>query len=441
MIAHTFKNARGQANKNARGQAKTSMASSVSGVSINLSAMAQTTLATRPLVTVVTPFYNTAPHLAQCIESVLAQSYREFEYILMDNCSTDGSSEIARSYERLDPRIRLIRCSEFLSQLANYNRALAEISEASLYCKIVQADDYIYPECLQLMVQAFDQSQSIGLVSSYRLMGNTVAGSGYPCRTAMLPGRECGRWFLRTGINIFGSQTTVMYRSSVVRSHNPFYDESLPHADLEKCIEILQHWDFGFVYQVLSFTRTENESILHQVLLPMAAHPLAQYVIAQRYSAIFVGVNESASIIAQYKLQYYRALARAALRLRGRAFWRFHKVGLKALGEHEKHDWPYLALIIGTELLWLASNPGMTTVEALRGLKPKIGSKRGAPSLGSLPADLVSPPKLSLEGVHYARQQCELPHDAPAHAIADAKAAPLDLNRAALQRLATSKGP
>jgi len=66
----------------------------------------------------------------------------------------------------------------------------------------------------------------------------------------------------------------------------------------------------------------------------------------------------------------------------------------------------------------------MTTVEALRRLKPKIGSKRAAPSLGSLPADFVSPAKASLEGVHDARQQCELPHDAPEHAIADAEAAP-----------------
>src|SRR5229473_6975187 len=137
------------------------------GYRINLSAMAQTTLATRPLVTVVTPFYNTARHLAQCIESVLTQSYAEFEYILMDNCSTDGSAEIAESYARRVPRMRVIRCSEFVPQLKNYNRALAEISDASQYCKIVQADDYIFPGCLELMVQAFEQSKSIGLVSSY----------------------------------------------------------------------------------------------------------------------------------------------------------------------------------------------------------------------------------------------------------------------------------
>jgi len=386
--------------------------------------MAQATLAIRPLVSVVTPFYNTAPYLAQCIESVLAQTYPHFEYILMDNCSTDGSGEIAESYARRDPRIRLIRCTQFLSQLANYNRALTEICQASEYCKIVQADDWIFPECLQSMVLAFQKSETIGLVSSYWVTGNDLGGAGFPIQTPMLSGKECVRWYLRTGITPFGSQTQVMYRSCLVRRQETFYNISFPFADIQKSIEILEHWDFGFVYQVLSCTRTDNESILHQALLPMAAYPLAQYVIAQRYGAIFLGVNESASIIAKYKLQYYRALARAALRLRGRAFWRFHKVGLKALGQHEKHDWPYLALIIGAELLWLASNPGMTTVEALRRLKPKIGSKRAAPSLGSLPADFVSPAKASLEGVHDARQQCELPHDAPEHAIADAKAAP-----------------
>ena len=123
-----------------------------------------TQLVNRPLVSVVTPFFNTAPYLAECIESVLAQSYSQFEYILLDNCSTDGSSEIAATYASRDPRIRLIRGSQFLSQLPNYNRALAAISDASTYCKIVQADDWIFPECLQLMVQAFEQSESIGLV-------------------------------------------------------------------------------------------------------------------------------------------------------------------------------------------------------------------------------------------------------------------------------------
>jgi len=330
----------------------------------------QSPLATLPLVSVVTPFFNTAPYLAECIESVLAQSYSQFEYILLDNCSTDGSSEIAATYASRDPRIRLIRCSQFLSQLPNYNRALAEISDASKYCKIVQADDRIFPECLQLMVKTFEQSESIGLVSSYWLSGNDLWGSGFPLQTSMLPGRECGQWFLRTGISIFGTQTQVMYRSSVVRDHEAFYNVSFPFADLQRCMEILEHWDFGFVHQVLSFSRRDNISTL-QALDLFQPYDLLRYIIAQRYAPIFLERDEAASIIGKYKRQYYRVLARAALQFPGRAYWRFHKSMLKSLNEREKQDWPYLARIMGQELLWLASNPGGTIIRAFRSLKRK----------------------------------------------------------------------
>jgi glycosyltransferase involved in cell wall biosynthesis len=352
--------------------------------------MAQATSAAHPLVSVVTPFYNTAAHLAQCIESVLEQTYPHFEYILMDNRSTDGSGEIAESYARRDPRIRLIQCSEFLSQLPNYNRALTQISDDSEYCKIVQADDWIFPECLQLMVGTFKQSESIGLVSSYWLSGNDLSGSAFPLQTPMLPGKECVRWYLRTGITPFGSQTQVMYRSCLVRRQEAFYNVSFPFSDIQKSIEILEHWDFGFVYQVLSFTRKDNESMLHQVLLPMKAHALALHIMTQRYASVFLQAGEVASTLSKYKLQYYRALARAALQLKGPAFWRFHKAGLKALGDEEKHDWPYLAMLIGAEMLWLASNPGMTTVNILRQLRGRIGSKRTARSIPSLPVEFVA---------------------------------------------------
>jgi glycosyltransferase involved in cell wall biosynthesis len=348
--------------------------------------MARTALATRPLVSVVTPFYNTAPYLAQCIESVLAQTHVEFEYILLDNCSTDGSGEIAEDYAHRDPRIRLIRCSQFLSQLANYNRALAHISGVSKYCKMVQADDWIFPECLSSMLKTFEQSESIGLVSSYWLTDeeSAVFGSGYPIGSSILSGRECAQWYLRTGIYIFGSQTTVMYRSSLVRSREAFYDVSLPvHADLEKCMEILEQWDFGFVYQVLSFTRRDNESVISKVL-PLQSYDLIPYIITQRYAPVFLEAGEAAYIRRKSKRKYYRALARAALQLKGPAFWRYHRVGLKALSERETLDWLYLAVQMGVVSLWLLSNPGRTIVRALRGAGG-CSAKADAKGRGAVP--------------------------------------------------------
>lgn len=326
-----------------------------------------------PLVSAVTPFYNTAPYLAQCIESVLAQTYSHLEYILMDNCSTDGSSEIAENYARLDPRIRFIRCSQFLSQLANYNRALAEISENSEYCKIVEADNYIFRDCLSMMLEAFGQSERIGLVSSYCLEGNNIKGSGYPFPMPRLAGKEWARRYLRGGPHVFGSATTVMYRSSLVRHQRPFFNEWLPHSDTEKCMEILEHWDFGFVHQILSFLRIDNESI-SSAFRTFQPDALDNYIIVQRNASTFLGAAEAASLKEESKRKYYRVLAREAIKLRSREFWRHHREGLKTLSE--PIDWGYLALSVGRELLWLASNPGMIAKRALHSWKEKGRTQR-----------------------------------------------------------------
>ena len=320
----------------------------------------------QPLVSVVTPFHNTASYLSQCIESVLSQSYRHFEYILVDNCSTDRSGEIAAAYASRDSRIRLLRQSRLLSQVQNYNSALTEISESSRYCKIVQADDFIFPECLQLMVRAFEQSESIGLVSSYDLKGDIVRGSNFPFGTHFLPGKEVARMLLRTGLFVFGSPTTVMYRSSIVRSQKSFYDETLPHEDTEKCMQILKQWDFGFVHQVLSFLRMDNKSI-SATFRSFQPQALDRYIIVQRYASDFLDGNEAAALRKKAKQEYYRVLSREAIRLQKPDFWRYHREGLKTLDE--TLDWSYIGLGIGRELLWMATNPGTTALRIVRSWK------------------------------------------------------------------------
>jgi len=73
-----------------------------------------TNKSSQPLVSVLTPVYNGAEFLSECIESVLAQTYQNWEYTIVDNCSTDGTAEIARRYAAKDSRIRLHQNTEFL---------------------------------------------------------------------------------------------------------------------------------------------------------------------------------------------------------------------------------------------------------------------------------------------------------------------------------------
>ena len=65
-----------------------------------------------PLVSVVTPVYNGERFLRECIESVLAQTYQHWDYTIVDNSSTDQTSEIAREYAARDSRIRVLRNAE-----------------------------------------------------------------------------------------------------------------------------------------------------------------------------------------------------------------------------------------------------------------------------------------------------------------------------------------
>jgi glycosyltransferase involved in cell wall biosynthesis len=336
---------------------------------------------TLPLVSVVTPFHNTAAYLAECIDSVLAQTYSNFEYILVDNCSTDGSTEIAERYAGRDPRIRLLRTTTLLSQVQNYNGALKEISSASKYCKMVQADDFIFQNCLHLMVNAFEQSESIGLVSAYDLKGGMVRGSGVPHQAALFPGGDIARLYFRDGVFPFGSPTTVMYRSSLIRGPQPFYEEGLLHEDTEKCMQILEGWDFAFVHQVLSFLRADNESISSAVR-SFEPNRLDRYIMVQRYAARFLEPSEASALKTVARRDYYRFLAEAALRRQGAEFWKYQRTGLQTL--NEPLDRRLLAKQMGREILRMAANPGATVLRAAGFLKRRLtGGRKGTPSISA----------------------------------------------------------
>lgn len=178
-----------------------------------------------PLVSVVTPFFNTEDYLSECIESVLKQSYQNWEYILVNNRSTDRSLEIANSYARRDSRIRVYTNESFLSQAQNYNGALRLISPRSKYCKMVQADDWIFTECLMEMVKVAETNPSVGIVGAYRLDDKKVNCDGLKYPSTVVSGREICRLSLLEELSVFGTATSVMFRSDIVQGRDPFYNK------------------------------------------------------------------------------------------------------------------------------------------------------------------------------------------------------------------------
>jgi len=215
----------------------------------------------QPLVSIVTPAYNEETFLPECIESVLSQTYQNWEYTIVNNCSSDKTLEIAQRYAKKDSRIRVHDNERFLAMIPNHNVAIRQISPESKYCKVVLADDWIYPRCLEEMVKVAEAYPSVGIVSAFEKCGEQIRITGLPAGQRLVVGKEASRQFLLDKLLLFGSQNSVMYRADLVRTRDPFYLETEMYADFESCFALLKKSDLGFVHEILTFSRPRPGSI------------------------------------------------------------------------------------------------------------------------------------------------------------------------------------
>jgi glycosyltransferase involved in cell wall biosynthesis len=315
-----------------------------------------------PLVSVVTPFYNPAPYFVQCIESVLAQDYPEFEYILLDNHSTDGSFDLAQSYASKDSRVRVLRNATRLGATQNHNEVLRQISPRSKYVKVLQADDWLFPSCLKEMVRVAEANPTIGVVGAYTLLERSVYLTGLPHPSEHVSGRAINRRLLLEGLNVLGSPTATLIRADLVRARPAFYNELSPIDDLEVCVELLMNTDFGFVNQVLSFTRRDNPSAM-TTLKPFGLGILSNAMVVSKYGKELLTPEELAQRTKEVLRDEYRVLAEGLLKRRPKAFWDLHRNCLALVGH--KISKPRIAWHV---LEWLCDrifNPLATAQEIL----------------------------------------------------------------------------
>lgn len=289
-----------------------------------------------PLVTVITPVYNTGEFLEQAIRSVLAQTHGNFEYIICNNHSTDNSGEIAERYAKQDSRIRIVKPPTFLRQVLNFNFALQQISPDARYVKLILADDWLFPNCLKEMVAVGELSESVALISAYRLIEAYGDGFGLPVDQVVVTGRVACRLHMLNEIFLFGTPSTVMYRADVVRARNPhFYPEDRFYNDTDAVFRILRDRDFGFVHQILTFTRYQPGSITHNVA-NYYSRVVDRILVLHQYGRDYLDAEEFERAMSRAWRVYYEGLGRQWLSERfhkkSEDFWQFHENRLAAVG-------------------------------------------------------------------------------------------------------------
>lgn len=153
---------------------------------------------TVPRLSVGLPVYNGERYLAESIESLLGQSYKDFELIISDNASTDGTADICRRYANQDSRVRYLRQPRNIGLAPNHN-FVVEQSRGEFF-KWAAADDLYGRDLLQSCVDALDQHPDVVLAHSWTAaidsVGNVIQAYKYPLATDSLSAPERFRSFM-----------------------------------------------------------------------------------------------------------------------------------------------------------------------------------------------------------------------------------------------------
>jgi glycosyltransferase involved in cell wall biosynthesis len=214
-------------------------------------------------VSVCVPSYRGATHIAAAIESVLAQTFPDFELLIVDDDSPDATAAVVARY--LDPRIRFFRNERNLGAEGNWNRCL-ELARGR-YFKLLPQDDLLAPSCLarQVAVLDADQSHQLALVFCARTIIDGHARAfmtrGYPSRRGgSISGRSLIRSCLRRGTNLIGEPASVLFRTGLARRVGRF-DASIGYiVDLDYWFRLLLRGDAYYLPESLASFRVSSGS-------------------------------------------------------------------------------------------------------------------------------------------------------------------------------------
>jgi len=215
-----------------------------------------------PLVSIAVPVYNGEEFMEECLQSILDQSFTDWECVVVNNRSTDRTAEIVQQFVDRDPRFRMVDCEDFVGLIENWNRLYPHIDEGSKYFKVIQADDYVYSECIGEMVTVMEAHGNVGMCSSYRIDGLKIDGGGLNYYDGpVFSGKDLLIRHLKSEIDISGSVTTLMFRKSDLEKLPTFpkiFDDRDYHVDTLLAYEMMNIADVGFVFKMLSITRVHE---------------------------------------------------------------------------------------------------------------------------------------------------------------------------------------
>lgn len=238
-------------------------------------------------ISIIIPAYNSERHLTATIESVLAQTRTDWELLIIDDGSTDGTSSIAERYAARDGRVRALRQANAGGAAAR-NRGTAEVTPGAEYVAFLDHDDIYEPDAMQILTGVLEAHPEA--VAAHGL-ARYIDGSGRAirageaetwCRSRVgIVGKRVVAWpldapttldVLLTGIRILTPGQGLIRRAALDQVGPA--DEALYSADWDHWLRLAVRGDIGFVDRVvINYRRHEgNMSRQHKAMTDSISH-------------------------------------------------------------------------------------------------------------------------------------------------------------------------
>lgn len=208
-----------------------------------------------PRLTVLMPVYNGEAYLGPAIDSILAQTFGDFEFLIIDDGSSDASREIAAGYS--DPRIRRLENSRNLGLVATLNRGLA--AARGEYIARMDCDDVSYPQRFARQVAFLEQHPKVGLCGTWY-----TRAAGDETTLMQPPAEDRDIRFMLIFDTVF-AHNTILFRRDFLERHHLRYDPAYPYAeDYDLWVRCARHGQLANLPEVLLDYRYHPGNTSHQ---------------------------------------------------------------------------------------------------------------------------------------------------------------------------------
>ena len=223
-------------------------------------------------ILVFVPTYNSEKYLRQCLDSVLQQTFQDWKCVISDDASTDKSVELAREYEKIDSRFKVLTHEKNVGAANNWNRA--KENNISFATKILCADDYLLKDALKEQLEILQRNQT-AIVFSERYI---VFPSGkklhprLPKYASNISFNDAFKFYINLGRNIFGEPVTALFRTDLFVKSEGFYPKFEYSLDTSGYMAIARGHDVTFDNSVVGAFRVSKSQWSHKLKGKQFAH-------------------------------------------------------------------------------------------------------------------------------------------------------------------------